>query len=329
MTASQLVNILLSDGAIERVSVNRYRIRSTYYTRTVAPSYISENSLYTRPDITRILAEGEDPDGFRLRSVPATPSSRYYVESDTRPTQRVVRRTITRNSYHSTGGGTSRTGIREALAAIPFDSDGVRRSFGLEYEIYSLTEEQEDKLARLLDTLPAHVTERDASLQSTGVEIVFLPMSAAQYIDTWNKLKQFVQENHVSMDSGSSNMAGAHTTYGVSNSSVSTDDLQIRLNRLALAVKSVGTQRQIKALFGRDFGNYRSLPNSTTTREHSNAFSASRGDSAWECRLCSWNGDAEKIVEFLKATEFVFNRVFRASDFVRIFEIMGCDTTEA
>lgn len=326
MTSTQLINILIGDGSVERVSVNRYKIHSTYYTRSVARQHISNTRLYTREELLRCVADEYDADRWRL--LRSGGSSTQSGTTSTQPTRVEVLRTITRRSYHSSGSGTERDGVDEALRNIPVDADGVRRSFGLEYEIYSLTREQEDKLARLLDTLPPHVTERDGSLDDTGVEIVFLPMSADKYIDTWNKLKQFVTDNRVCMEEGS-RMAGAHTTYGVSNARVSTEDLQIRLNRLALAVKSVGTQRKIKGMFGRDFGNYRELPNSTTYRGHSNAFSASRGVTAWECRLCAWGGDAERIVKFLKRSEFVFNRTFQPQDFMDVFDILGGDTSEA
>lgn len=330
MTKVQLINVLLGDGAITREAVNRYKVHDTYFSRTILSSGIPTHTVYTRDQILEMFAV-EVPAGsgdYRLRLAPQGSST--ASSSSASGSQRAPLRRITRSNYHSTGSGTSRDGVRGALENIPVDEDGVRRSFGLEYEIYSLNSDQEDKLARLLDTLPPHVTERDGSLGSNGVEIVFLPMSADKYIDTWNKLKEFVRENHVPMDDGGTvHMAGAHTTYGVSNSHVSVSDLQIRLNRLALAVKSVGTQRQIKRMFGRDFGNFRVLPNTTTHNSHDNAFSASRGTSAWECRLCSWSGDAERIVSFLKRSEFVFNRAFTASDFVDIFEILGGDTSES
>ena len=116
---------------------------------------------------------------------------------------------------------------------------------------------------------------------------------------------------------------GAHLTYGVSNASCTQDDLQIRINRIALAVKSASTQGAIRTVFGRDFTNFAALPSSTTTRGHSNAWSASRGSSAYELRLCAWRGDIDKITEFVHETEFVFNRTFTASDFINIFRIMG------
>ena len=74
------------------------------------------------------------------------------------------RRTIERYRYHSQDRD-----YASALAQIAPDADGVRRSFGLEYEIYTLSDTQEDKLARLLDTLPAHITESDASLGNSGI----------------------------------------------------------------------------------------------------------------------------------------------------------------
>ena len=80
--------------------------------------------------------------------------------------------------------------VDEALRRIPEDADGVRRSYGLEYEIYSLTREQESDLADLLDTLPPHVTEKDASLSSSGVEIIFEPMAKAELIKVVKKLRE-------------------------------------------------------------------------------------------------------------------------------------------
>lgn len=248
---------------------------------------------------------------------------RYYVGSNSRTIfrQKEVLRTITRNSYHGFGSGTSRHGVDAALARIPMDADGVRRSFGLEWEIYSLTPLQEDRLARLLDILPAHFTERDGSLSSSGVEIIFLPLSATEYIDTWTKLQNFCRDTHVDMEG-----TGAHTTYGVSNSTITDIDqeLQVRLSRIALAVKSVSTQQTIKRVFGRDFTGYACLPNERLCRcDHTLAWSASRGNSAYELRLCSWEGNANKIVAFMKATEFIFTRPFVAQDFINIFTIMG------
>ena len=244
---------------------------------------------------------------------------------------RPVLRTIRRNGYHINGGGINRDGLDLALEAIPYDADGYRRSYGLEWEVYSLTPTQEDKLANLLDTLPPHVVERDASLGATGLEIVFMPMSAAEYIDTFTKLKRFTLDNNVAMNMGDS-MAGAHTTFGMQKEGgmayPAQVDLQIRLNRLALAVKSVGTQRAIASLFGRDFMSYATLPQSRLARvDRYQAFNTQgRGNKCWELRLMTWKADPQKIVDFFAATEFVFNRPVEASDFMKVFELLGADT---
>ena len=152
-----------------------------------------------------------------------------------------------------------------------------------------------------------------------------MPMSEEKYKDTFRKLNSFCREEDVIMQ-----RTGAHTTYGVNNSSVGRSDLQIRLNRLALAVKAVGTQRAIAELFGRDFSDYCQLPNSTTANYHSNAFSnSSRPDGCWECRLINWKANADKVVEFFKATEVAFHRPVTANDFINVFRILGADTSEA
>lgn len=235
---------------------------------------------------------------------------------------------LNRRRYHSSGSGVGRKGVEEALARIANDDDGVRRSYGLEWEIYSLTSQQESALVSLLETLPSHVTEQDGSLSSSGVEIIFNPMSEEVFKDTWNKLQTFCRDNHVEMRG-----TGAHTTFGVSNSTIrDMDDLQIRLSRCALAVRAVALQSKIKEVFGRDFTNrsgYAHLPDTSLRyREHSNAFSASRGTSAFECRLCAWEGKVDKIVQFLRTIEFVFTRTFTAQDFIKIFEIFGSDCSQ-
>lgn len=242
-------------------------------------------------------------------------------------------RTLNRERYHNNcDSNGQRTFVTEALERIQPDEDGVKRSFGIEYEIYSLTPEQEDKLAYLLDTLPQHDVERDGSLESSGVEIVFAPVDAATYIEIVTKLGNFVRDNGIRMEDGYC-MAGMHTTYGVSNAEASKQDLQIRLNRMALAVKSVATQQQIKEVFGRDFGHYRELPGQSSDRNallynaHGNAFSTNgRPSNCWENRLVSWQCNPTKLVEFFKATEFAFHRPVEAQDFMKVFEIMGSNT---
>lgn len=297
-----------------------------------------ETQIVRRPEILERFAVEVAPGRYVLNNMRVMEVRRRRQHTDEQTvrrnveedivrmnTQRVMR-TISRDGYHQHGSGSDRTGVQEALAQIARDEDGVRRSFGIEYEVYSLTEEQEDKLARLLDTMPAHHTERDASLGMRGVEIVFMPVGAAKFVEIVNTLAQFVRENTVQMNGDSSDhaMAGMHITYGVSNAEATRSDLQIRLNRFALAVKSIGTVRQIKNLFGRDFGHYRELPQTTTVSAHANAFStAGRPSSCWECRLPSWKCDPERMVKFMKATEVAFHRPVRKEDFVAVFDILG------
>lgn len=334
MTLATIVNQLLREGSIERVAVNRYRIKASLRTIDLGISALPANRIFTLTQIHRIFAYGgneSSPTTYGIRSRAYGPIWEEFGFPTEAPRAEVRRpepprpRTISRGGYHSHGNGTSRDGLDRALLAIPRDEDGVRRSFGLEWEINALTTTQEDKLARLLDTLPAHFTERDGSLNSTGVEIIFLPLGREKIIEVWNKLQSFCRENSVDMDG-----AGAHLTYGVSNSDISDiTDLTVRLNRIALSVKAVGTQTQIRNLFGRDFTGYARLPQSTTESGHAMSWSASRGCSAYELRLCAWKGNIEKITEFMRATECVFHRPIAAQDFLKIFEIMGADTSES
>ena len=305
------------DAAPASTQVCTHTVTLRYMDGRVDRRNVVDGELFVLP----VLTEGN----WERRTVYGhTAASRQYnVTNDLDFRQHVQLRTITRERYHSNGNGIGRTGIDRALGSIAVDADGVRRSYGLEWEINRLTEVQEDKLARLLDTLPAHFTERDGSLCDSGVEIIFLPMSKDVYIDTWTKLKTFCVDNHIDMEG-----TGAHTTFGVNNSEIrDEDDLQIRLNRAALAIKASSTQSAIKRLFGRDFTGYARLPNSTTHREHSIAISASRGRAAFELRLCNWQADVVKLVEFLEKIEFVFHRTFTAQDFINIFTLMGSDCT--
>lgn len=325
MTLATIVNRLKAEGSIEPVRVNRYVLNETARVRSLGLQvYISGDvkKEYTLQEIHSMFAVHYGL-GYTFR-IAARPSFIHEQTPLASAEPAYVYRTITRECYHDSGSGTSRRGVSEALEQIPLDEDGVRRSFGLEWEINALNREQEDKLARLLDTMPRHFTERDASLTSRGVEIIFLPLSREKIIEVFTTLQNFCRENRVDMDG-----AGAHITYGVSNAHVSESDLQIRINRIALSVKAACTQREIRSVFGRDFTSYASLPRSTTERGHSNAWSASRGNSAYELRLCHWQGDINKITEFMVKTEFVFNRTFRAQDFMEIFRIMGSDASEA
>lgn len=227
---------------------------------------------------------------------------------------------LSRSHYHS-----APRNYDEAIQRVEInENDGVRRTFGLEYEIYALNSVQEDKLVRLLETFSSDiefVTEHDGSLGSNGVELVFMPLSEDNYIEVVKKLNAFVKDNSVTMQS-SQGMAGMHTTYGVNNSQCSRIDLQIRLNRIALAIKSMALKTDIVKVFGRDFGNYRMLPSSTTEMTHSNAFSCQgRSSNCWECRLPDYKADPELLVKFLKLTEFVFRRPIERRDFNAIFDM--------
>lgn len=327
MTLATLTNRLMREGTIERVRVNRYRVCSSNRSLRICPGFIdSIVNLSMVHTLFTIRISGDDYR-FRLPSDLSTQSNNeqqvsFAQEAPIQATRPEPLRTIQRRSYHSTGGGSARTGVERALLAITPDEDGVRRSFGLEWEIFALTPQQEDKLARLLDTLPEHVTERDGSLSNTGVEIVFMPMGEQKYIETFTTLKNFCRENSIQME-----RTGAHTTYGVSNAGCTRDDLQIRINRIALAVKAASTQRAIKTLFGRDFTSYATLPQSTTYQSHSNAWSASRGSTAYELRLISWQGEPTLIAQFMRETEFVFQRPFEAEDFMKIFRLLGSDAS--
>lgn len=302
MNQDTFVNRLLVVGAIERVRRGWYSIPR-----------IGNGELYDRLRILEIFGEEVAPGRHIFkRDVVAAMSQGAEVVQPRRL------RTIDRNSYHS-----QRRNVAEALERIALDEDGVRRSYGIEYEIYSLNREQESELAYLLDTLPPHITERDGSLSSIGVEIVFEPMHRELAIKTVKELRQFVADNSVEMRG-----TGMHITFGVSNSEVSEEDLVIRTNRLALAVKSVGTQRAIRELFGRDFTDYARLPSDLLTQARHRAFNV-RNRNAWEARLINYNCNIEKIMEFFEVAEVLYHRPFEVQDFIKVFELLGADTRGA
>lgn len=313
-----LVNKLLAEGVIARTPIRgRYTVDG-------------ETGTFRRDDLVARFALEVEPNRYalnrnarqaiRLRRAQAAAQARAAQEARTR-------RRLNRSYYHHG----DRSSFDAALASIPVDADGVRRSFGIEYEIYSLNADQEDKLARLLDTLPTHIVETDGSLGENGCEIVFAPVGAEEYVSIVETLARFIRENNVSMNSSyGSGMAGMHTTYGVSNAEATRSDLQIRLNRFAFTVMAAGTQGQIKRLFGRHFGQYRELPQSTTTDSHPNAFSThGRPQTCWECRLPSWECNPRQMVKFFAATEGAFHHPVNAEDFVKVFEVLGGDTEQA
>lgn len=315
-----LVNKLLAAGVIARTEIRgRYTVDG-------------ETGTFRRNDLIRRFALEVEPNRYLLnsnarRAIETIQLRRAQAAAQARAEQEArTRRRLTQRSYHSG----DRSGFAAALESIPVDEDGVRRSFGIEYEVYALNADQEDKLARLLDTLPMHIVEHDGSLDPSGCEIVFAPVGADEYVRIVETLARFVRENDVAMASSyGSSMAGMHTTYGVSNAEATRSDLQIRLNRFAFAVMAAGTQGQIKRLFGRHFGQYRELPQSTTTDTHSNAFSThGRPQTCWECRLPSWECNPRQMVKFFAATEGAFHHPVNAEDFVKVFEVLGGNTEQ-
>lgn len=248
-------------------------------------------------------------------NAPEVFTSPTTAQIESRPT-----RTINRSTYHTHQHNTN---IDQLLAEIPYDDDGVRRSYGIEYEIYSLTTEQESDLAYLLDTLPSHSTELDGSLGGNGVEIVFDPLSKRDAIKTINILNAFVRENDIDMDG-----TGMHITYGVSNSSSTSGTITIRLNRLIYAVAAVGLKSNIEMIFGRTFNNYAGIPQRPIESSRYNAFRV-RNANCWECRLIKWDCDINKIMDFFKLTESVFYRPFTIEDFNEIFSFLGSEMSGA
>ncbi len=239
---------------------------------------------------------------------------RHHTPEDAvvhRPTRR-----INRHRYDS-----QPRNVRAALERLQPEEDGVKRSYGIEYEINYLTTEEESELAYLLDTLPPHATESDGSLTDRGVEIIFEPVGRKDAVNIVNTLAEFVRRHDVDM-----NNAGMHITFGVDNSTVGYDDLVIRTNRLALAVKAVGLQGNIRELFGRDFTSYARLPNNLNTTERYRAFNVRR-NSCWENRLVQWDCNIEKLMKFFDIAEVLFHRPFEAQDFIKVFELLGADTS--
>lgn len=298
VNSDSLINKLLTLGVIERGNVRgRYRMADRP----------ADGAVYSRRVVlARFAIEGE-PRRYKLNNEAILEVSQA-VGDQNRP--RPIR-TISRAPYHSYSRN-----ISEALARITADEDGVVRSYGLEYEINRLTSQQESDLAYLLDILPPHATERDGSLTSSGVELVFEPMGEQDLIKTVSKLNDFINTNDVDMSN-----TGMHITYGVNNSTVSFSDLNIRLNRLAYAVASVITQPESDRIFGRRWNSYAGIPAHITYRNRYHAFNP-RNESAWECRLVNYKADIERIVKFFKTTETVFYRPFNVEDFVAVFNVL-------
>lgn len=298
-TRTAVVNRLVALGIIRKVDRGVYTIVSEGF-----------GNRYSRANIIARFAVNHPVEGYFLssavRDISATPSP-----AASRPL-----RTITRYGYRS-----QERNILEALRRLDVDADGRKRSYGLEYEIYSLTRSQESKLAYLLDTLPPHVTERDGSLSSSGVEIVFEPMSEKDLRSTVEALGNLVREEGIEM-----NGAGMHITVGLTGTDTYRQDLVIRMNRLALAVKSVALQERIREVFGRDFTGYARLPENLNDTNRYRAFNV-RNESAWECRLVQWNANMDKLMDFFKIAEPLFDRPFEAADFMKLFELFGSNVS--
>ena len=84
------------------------------------------------------------------------------------------------------------------------------------------------------------------------------------------------------------------------------------------------TQAAIRRVFGRYFTDYARLPDLQTmaTLNHSNAASTNgRPECCWEFRLPNWKADPEKVVEFLKATEWAFHRVPNGDDLAKLVKL--------
>lgn len=294
-----------------------------------------------RPDtfeevITQVADSIDDPVEEAVTTT-AEAIANAVREEHTRSTR--PRRHLERGYYHQNGQGTSRHGLQQALNRIQTDSDGVKRSFGIEYEIYTLTAEQESDLCYLLDELPPCKPEMDGSLGTNGVELVFDPVGKDDYIRIVRTLRRFLEENRIYMPDGEAgrSSAGMHTTYGVSNSHARDTDtirvggytvplIQARLNRISSLMKVCATKQQIKTIFGRYFTGYAQSSfsqgecNYLRYNAHENSMSINGRApvdhiyTCWEFRLLYYKCDPEKVVDFFKATEWVFHRTMHVED---------------
>lgn len=233
--------------------------------------------------------------------------------------------------------------VKECLERIPLDTDGVRRSYGLEYEIYSMTFNERSDLSYLLRHLPKCHPENDGSLGPGGVELVFDPMGEEDYINTIKNLKEFIEIHNIKMK-GDSTEAGMHTTFGVSNSECRNQEneyengtpfIQIRLNRITAMMHIAGKKDNIRNTFGRYFGYYRhsslelgGANGFIRVDTHENAMSIHGRDpvdgifTCYEFRLPNWQADPEKLVKFFKATEWIFHREWKPSDMLALEEFI-------
>ena len=318
MRAYHLIQKTIELQLIAKIATNRYQSKIDLRILTnkqVCDLYGIEFGFYSSGEQKYRLNIAKIENDLQLLNNRATTNQ---TQTQTQPAQL---RKINRLGYHQ-----GHRNVYEALNRISFDADGVKRAFGIEYEIYKLTAEQEDKLARLLDTLPSHVCERDGSLGENGIEIVFDPMSKSDFVKTINTLKEFVTTNNVQMKLDDETMAGCHVTYSIQNLndsiSVYRPRFQARLNRYAMLICAIASTPEIRRVFGRGFGRYRTCPNNVNAMEHSNAFSINgRSGNAWECRLPSWEMNPEAIAEFFKITESVYERPLMQEDIEKLFNL--------
>lgn len=307
MNQDVVINRLLEKGIIVRAR------RGWYYLEVMEDEHLgAQPTLYNRSQLLDLFTIEVAPERYTFLEAMIERFTPEVPAGFTRVVERPMR-TIHRNRYHSTDRN-----IYNALERIERDVDGVRRSYGIEYEINRLNAEQESELAYLLDTLPPHQTERDGSLSDSGVEIIFEPVGRETAIDIVKTLGAFVEEHRVNM-----NNTGMHITFGVDNSEASYRDLVIRTNRLALAVKAAGTQTSIVELFGRDFTSYAELPGRDLRHDPRHRAFNVRNSSCWEARLVSWNCNIDKVMEFFDIAEVLFHRPFEGTDFIKVFELLG------
>lgn len=236
-----------------------------------------------------------------------------------------------RGEYHSI----SRKKFDDYLNAIPYDSDDIRRSYGLEYEIYHLNEWQTHCLTLLTPILPYHIVEKDGSLGYTGLEMIFAPMDREYLKATVNILHKFVKLLNIDMQN-----TGMHITYGLKYKdndkqqlaedegtsyqfSSSTNNIQLRLNRLIFTLCATATHDQLVSIFGRTFNNYALMPSRTSDWGRYLAMTNSnRKGTVFEFRLPKYNCKIDKVVEFLKLTDFVYERGLNKDDLLKIYDFV-------
>lgn len=303
------------------------------------------NAMGIRPatfeEVVDSVAEVEPLPEEDLTETPVEEPVVATTTASTRPL-----RHLSRGYYHQNGHGTARHGLQAALNRIAADSDGVKRSFGVEYEIYTLTGPQESDLCYLLDDLPPCKAENDGSLSTNGVELVFDPVGKDDYIRIVKTLRRFIDDHGIYMlDDATGQGAGMHTTYGVSNSHARDTDtirvggytvplIQARLNRVSSLMKVCATRQQIKDVFGRYFTGYAQSSFSQGEdsylryNNHSNSMSINGRTpvdhiyTCWEFRLLCYKCNPEKVVDFFRATEWVFHHTMHTEDVTAMLNVL-------